>query len=66
MVVLKNKVSDFFVWMNAYAIKLSPYLFFFHAGTRLASGVGGQVWLRGHFSFLFFFFSHSAPVTSEL
>lgn len=41
MVLLKNKVIDFSFWMNAYAIKLSPYLFFFHAGTRLVSGVVG-------------------------
>ena len=68
MVLLENKVSDFSFWMSAYAIKLSPYLFFFHAGTRLVSGVGvgGGKSGFGDILLCFFFPPHSVVVTSAL
>lgn len=69
MVLLKNKVSDFFffVWMNAYAISWVHISFSFMQEPGWPQGWGGgQVWLRGHFSLLFFPSPHSAVVTSEL
>lgn len=56
-----RSVIFLFVWMNAYAIKLSPYLFFSHAGTGWPQGWrgGGRVWLTGLF---FFFFSPFSSV----